>query len=62
MLRESKAADRYRDLGMSVRDRREDPAVMMREYYCPSCAAALIVDIAVEGTETLKSSQAHATV
>jgi len=62
VLRESKAADRYRDLGMSVRDRSEDPAVMMREYYCPSCAAALIVDIAVEGTETLKSSQAHATV
>ncbi len=44
---------RFAELEMNVRAREEDPAVMMREYYCPACAAALAVDVVVAGTETL---------
>ncbi len=55
VLREARVAQRYAELGMSVRERTEEPGVLMREYYCPACAAALVVDIAVEGTETLRS-------
>ena len=55
VLREARVADRYAELEMKVRERSEEPGVLIREYFCPSCAAALVVDIVVEGTETLRS-------
>jgi N-methylhydantoinase B len=61
VLREARVAQRYAELGMFVRERTEEPGVLIREYYCPTCAAALVVDIAVEGTETLRSPKVPAT-
>lgn len=57
VLRESDIADRYAEMGMLVRDRTEEPKVKLREYFCPACAAALVVDVVVDGTETLASSK-----
>ena len=61
VLHEARAAERYAELGMSVRERTEHPGVLIREYYCPACAASLVVDIVVEGTETLRSPKLPAT-
>ena len=38
--------ERFAELGMQVRDRKEEPTVMMREHFCPSCAMSLGVDVA----------------
>ncbi len=53
VLVERPVAERYEELGMFVRDRTEAPRVMIREHYCPGCAASLIVDIATADLETL---------
>ena len=46
-------SERFAALEMNVRARSEDPAVVLREHYCPSCAAALVVDVVVVGTPVL---------
>jgi N-methylhydantoinase B len=51
VLRETEIAQRYRQLAMRVRPRSEEPRVLMREHYCPSCAAALTIDVVVAPTE-----------
>jgi N-methylhydantoinase B len=55
---ENPIAERYDALGMIVRDRLEAPRVMMREYFCPGCAASLGVDVATAELETLPAAQA----
>lgn len=45
--------ERFAELEMTVRPRSEEPAVVLREYFCPACAAALAVDVVTEDTETL---------
>jgi acetone carboxylase gamma subunit len=45
--------ERYAELEMKVRDRTEEPLVMIREHFCPACAACLGVDVATEGLEPL---------
>jgi N-methylhydantoinase B len=52
-LKESPIAERFAELDMFVRDRTEEPRVMIREYHCPACAAALSVDVVTAGTPTL---------
>ncbi len=46
--REYEIAERYRQLGMYVRPRKESPRVLMREHYCPGCASALDVSVVAE--------------
>jgi N-methylhydantoinase B len=50
---EAEISERFRELDMFVRPREEEPKVMLREHYCPACAAALVVDVVVDGTEIL---------
>jgi N-methylhydantoinase B len=50
VVREVNLADRYRELAMYVRPR-EDPPMVMREFFCPSCAHALVVDVVTDGYE-----------
>ena len=50
--------DRYAELEMRVRARTEDPKVVLREHFCPSCAHALGVDVVTDDLETLPSPQA----
>jgi N-methylhydantoinase B len=57
VLRENPIADRYAELGMLVRDRLEAPRVVMREYFCPSCAASLAVDVATDELEPLPAAR-----
>ena len=52
-LQTHEISERLAELEMYARPRHEDPAVEMREYYCPQCAGALTVDVATEPTETL---------
>lgn len=51
-------AERYHELEMLVRDRRAPPRVMMREHFCPSCAASLGVDVATDALERLPAARA----
>jgi N-methylhydantoinase B len=53
LLRETEIGQRFAELCMFVRSRSEDPLVLLREYYCPACAAALTVDVVTAGTLTL---------
>lgn len=53
VLVERPVADRFAELDMHVRDRSESPRVMIREHYCPGCAASLGVDIATSDLEML---------
>jgi N-methylhydantoinase B len=57
VLREMPIAERYAQLEMIVRDRTEEPRVMMREYCCPGCAASLGIDVVTQDLETLPSAQ-----
>jgi len=54
-LAENPIAERYAEMGMQVRDRKEAPRVMLREHFCPSCAMSLGVDVVTDETETLKA-------
>ncbi|MCW3010036.1 MAG: hypothetical protein JWO90_440 [Solirubrobacterales bacterium] len=58
VCQERPIAERYDELEMVVRDRKESPRVHVREYFCPSCAASLGVDVATDELETLPSAQA----
>lgn len=64
VLVERPVAERFAEFDMHVRDRSEEPRVMIREHYCPGCAASLIVDIATSDLETLPAPQlaAHTAV
>jgi N-methylhydantoinase B len=55
VLSENPIAERYAEMGMQVRDRKEAPRVMLREHFCPSCAMSLGVDVVTDETETLKA-------
>lgn len=61
-LMETELHQRYTELQMYVRERNEDPQVMMREHYCPSCAGSLAVDVATEGTPTLPAARVSKTL
>lgn len=50
--------ERLAELEMYARERTEDPAVVMREYYCPRCAGALTIDVVTKQTETLPAARA----
>ncbi len=50
VLRERGVSDTYDELDMNVRLRLEEPAVQLREYFCPGCAGALTVDVVTAGT------------
>jgi N-methylhydantoinase B len=56
--KENPIAERYDELGMIVRDRKEAPRVMMREYFCPGCASSLGVDVATDELDTLPAARA----
>jgi len=49
VLRESGIVERYAELGVRVRPRRDPPNVVLREYFCPACAAALGNDVTLDG-------------
>lgn len=55
--RESPISARYAELGMYVRERHVEPAVLLREYFCPGCAAALSVEVTTEGSPPLPVPQ-----
>jgi N-methylhydantoinase B len=57
VLREQPIAERYDELGMLVRDRTESPRVMIREHFCPGCAASLGVDVATDELEMLPAGR-----
>jgi N-methylhydantoinase B len=53
VLREQPIAERFDELDMFVMDRQEEPRVMIREHYCPTCAASLGVDVVTDDVDTL---------
>ncbi len=55
VLRQHPIHERYADLDMYVRQRFEEPGVVLREYYCAACAGTLGVDVATTELETLPS-------
>jgi N-methylhydantoinase B len=58
VLQERPIAERFGELDMFVLDRNESPRVMIREHYCPSCAASLGVDVATDDLEMLPAARA----
>jgi acetone carboxylase gamma subunit len=54
VLIERPIAERYAELQMQVRDRDQEPWVVLREHFCPRCAASLAVDVSTEGTPPAK--------
>lgn len=46
---ENEIAARFGELDMYVRPRPEKPMIVLREHYCPACAAALGADVLSEG-------------
>lgn len=57
VLRERPITERYEELEMLVRARLDKPDVVIREYYCPSCAASLSVDVAAEDLEPFAAAK-----
>ncbi|HEX4305508.1 MAG TPA: hydantoinase B/oxoprolinase family protein [Solirubrobacterales bacterium] len=55
--RESVLSERMAELRMFVRPRHEGPEVLLREHYCPSCAAGLCHDVVVEGCEPIRAPE-----
>lgn len=53
--REYPIHERYSHLDMFVKERHEEPGVVLREYYCGSCAGVLGVDVATSALEVLPS-------
>jgi N-methylhydantoinase B len=53
VLVETNIVERYAQLDMHVRTRTEEPPVLLREHFCPACAAVLTVDVVAGGTRTL---------
>jgi N-methylhydantoinase B len=52
VVREVGIVERFAELRMEVRARSEDPSVVVRESYCPSCAHCLGVDVLAAGSES----------
>jgi N-methylhydantoinase B len=57
VLRERPIKEAFDGLEMIVRDRSEAPRVVMREHFCPGCAASLGVDVATEDLEPLPAAR-----
>lgn len=55
--REVPIGDRFEALEMYVKSRREEPQVILREYYCPGCAAALAVDVSTDDIGPISAPQ-----
>ena len=53
VAKESTLSDRYAEMEMNVRSRKEPPQVTLREYFCPACAGVLGTDVTTEGLEVL---------
>ncbi|GAA4546556.1 hypothetical protein GCM10023175_29010 [Pseudonocardia xishanensis] len=50
VLRETPVHERFRELDVYVKERLEEPAVLLREYFCGRCAGALTVDVGTAGS------------
>jgi N-methylhydantoinase B len=59
-LVEQPIAERFDELGMFVMDRKESPRVLIREHYCPGCAASLGVDVVTDDLGTLPAPKGAA--
>lgn len=51
VAREYPIHERYEQLDMFVKRREEEPSVLLREYYCGSCAGVLGVDVTTSDSE-----------
>lgn len=49
VLREHEISGRFEELKLSVRPRKDEEPVVLREFYCPGCASSLTVDVSVRG-------------
>ena len=49
VVNEQPIHERFAEWDMRVRVRKEDPLVVVREHYCPECAAALGTDVTLAG-------------
>ncbi|MFI5621859.1 hydantoinase B/oxoprolinase family protein [Nocardioides sp. NPDC051685] len=52
--------ERFAELEMHSRQRKDDESVRLTEYFCPSCAAALGTDVHQAGAETARGNPAAA--
>ena len=55
--RETAIAEVYEAVSMYVRERGEEPKVVVREYFCPACAATLTVDVSLDGHDALPGAR-----
>jgi N-methylhydantoinase B len=62
VLAERRIEERFAELAMYVRARSEEPGVLMREHYCPRCAAALAVDVVTAGTPAVPAPELRSPV
>jgi N-methylhydantoinase B len=53
VLSERSVEERFDELKMYVRHRDEAPGVVLREHYCPLCAAALAVDVVTADSDVV---------
>ena len=56
-FRETPIVDAFDERAMYIRERAQSPVVVLREYFCPVCAASLSVDVSIEGEEQLSSAE-----
>jgi N-methylhydantoinase B len=49
VVTEESATDRYGRFGMQIHHRIQSPRIIVRDFYCPSCAACLHTDVLPEG-------------
>lgn len=57
VLRETLLADAYEANSMYIRRRAQTPEVVLREYFCPVCAAVLTVDVGIAGDDEMVSPE-----
>ncbi|HEX4306829.1 MAG TPA: hydantoinase B/oxoprolinase family protein [Solirubrobacterales bacterium] len=62
VLAERRIEERFAELAMYVRARSEEPGVLMREHYCPRCAASLAVDVVTAGTPAVPAPELRSPV
>jgi N-methylhydantoinase B len=53
VVREASAPEALARLGLRARARKAGPGVIVREHYCPACAAALGVDVSLDGSDAV---------
>jgi N-methylhydantoinase B len=51
--RETPIAETFERRSMYVRERADGEKVVLREYFCPSCATVLAADVSIDGAEVL---------